>query len=276
MGTVKDIVRQIVVISSMAFAVIGSAFGSGAFSDESIQNASSGALSASYTPVAPAGPAFSIWSLVYLGLVAYTVWQALPAQRADERQRRVGYPVAVTLVLNAVWILTAQAGFLVLSGVVIVALLATLMWVFRALMTSRPRTAVEGVVLDGTLGLYLGWVSVASIANIASILTASGLQPGTTGRDAWAVALLLVAGAVGVVLALRDGGRLAPSAAIAWGLAWVAVGRLTGELISVPAAVAALVAAAAVVVVTLVARTRAGWAGRVAGRPAVAVAGAAG
>ena len=47
MGTVKDIVLQIVVISSMAFAVIGSAFGSGACSDQSIENASSGALSAS-------------------------------------------------------------------------------------------------------------------------------------------------------------------------------------------------------------------------------------
>ncbi len=160
--------------------------------------------------------------------------------------------------LNAVWILTAQAGFLVLSGVVIVALLATLMWTFRALMATRPRNAVEGVVLDGTMGLYLGWVSVASIANIASILTASGFQPGTTGRDAWAVALLAVAGLVGAVLALRDGGRLAPSAAIAWGLAWVAVGRLTGELLSTPAAVAAIVAAAAVGVVTLVARARAG------------------
>ncbi len=272
MGTVKDIVRQSVVSSSMAFAVIGSAFGSGAFSDQSIQNASSGALSASNTPVAPAGPAFSIWSVVYLGLIAYTVWQALPAQRAEKRQRRVGYPVAVTLVLNAVWILTAQAGFLVLSGVVIVALLATLMWTFRALMATRPRNAVEGVVLDGTMGLYLGWVSVASIANIASILTASGFQPGTTGRDAWAVALLAVAGLVGAVLALRDGGRLAPSAAIAWGLAWVAVGRLTGELLSTPAAVAAIVAAAAVAVVTLVARARAGWAGRVAARPAAAAA----
>ena len=269
MGTVKDIVRQIVVISSMVFAIVGSAFGSGAFSDESIQNASSGALSASYTPVAPAGPAFSIWSVIYLGLVAYTIWQALPAQRADERQRRVGYPVAITLVLNAAWILSAQAGLLVLSGVVIVALLVTLIWTFRALLATRPRTLVEGIVLDGTMGLYLGWVSVATIANITSILTASGFQPGTTGRDAWAVVLLLVAGAVGVLLALRDGGRLAPTAAIAWGLSWIAVGRLSGELLSTPAAIAALVAAAAVVVVTLIARTRAGWAGRTT-RPAVA------
>jgi hypothetical protein len=270
MGTVKDIVRQIVVVASMAFAVVGSAFGSGAFGGPSITTASSGALSASYTPVAPAGPAFSIWSVVYLGLLAYAVWQALPAQRADARQRRVGYPVAVTLVLNAAWILTAQAGLLVLSGVVIAALLATLAGTFLALLATRPRGLVEGVVLDGTMGLYLGWVSVATVANVAAILASSGVRPGEAGRDATAVVVLLVVGAIGALLAVRDGGRLAPTAAIAWGLAWIAVGRLTGELLSTPAAVAALVAAGLVVVVTLVVRTRVGWTGRVAPRGAVA------
>ncbi|QOD44476.1 TspO/MBR family protein [Clavibacter zhangzhiyongii] len=270
MGTVKDIVRQIVVVASMAFALVGSAFGSGAFSDRSIQTASSGALSASFTPVAPAGPAFSIWGVVYLGLLAATVWQALPAQRADARQRRVGYPVAVTLVLNAAWILTAQAGLLALSGVVIAALLATLVWTFLALLATRPRNAVEAVVLDGTMGLYLGWVSVATVANVAAILTAAGVRPGEAGRDATAVVVLLVVGALGALLAVRDGGRLAPTAAIAWGLAWIAVGRLTGELMSTPAAVAALVAAALAVVVTLVVRARVGWTGRVAPREAAA------
>jgi hypothetical protein len=269
MGTVKDIVRQIVVVASMAIAVVGSAFGSGAFGGPSITTASSGALSASYTPVAPAGPAFSIWSVVYLGLLAYTVWQALPAQRADARQRRVGYPVAVTLVLNAAWILTAQAGLLVLSGVVIAALLATLAGTFLALLATRPRGLVEGVVLDGTMGLYLGWVSVATVANVAAILASSGVRPGEAGRDATAVVVLLVVGAIGALLAVRDGGRLAPTAAIAWGLAWIAVGRLTGELLSTPAAVAALVAAGLVVVVTLVVRIRVGWTGRVAPREAV-------
>jgi hypothetical protein len=269
MGTVKDVVRQIVVVSSMAIAVAGSAFGSGAFGGEGIPTASSGALSASYTPVAPAGPAFSIWGAIYLGLLAYTVWQALPAQRADARQRRIGYPVAVTLVLNAAWILSAQAGLLLLSGVVIAALLATLAWTFLALLASRPRTAVEAVVLDGTMGLYLGWVSVATVANVASILTASGVRPGEAGRDATAVVVLLAVGAIGVLLAVRDGGRLAPTVAIAWGLAWVAVGRLTGELLSTPAAVAAIVAAAGVVIATLGIRARVGWTGRTGAREAV-------
>jgi hypothetical protein len=136
---------------------------------------------------------------------------------------------------------------------------------FLALLATRPRNAVEGVVLDGTMGLYLGWVSVATVANVAAILTAAGVRPGEAGRDATAVVVLLVVGAIGALLAVRDGGRLAPTAAIAWGLAWIAVGRLTGELLSTPAAVAALVAAAIVVVVTLVVRVRVGQ------RPAPAV-----
>jgi hypothetical protein len=268
MGTVEDVVRQTVVVASMALAVAGSAIGSGAFGGEGVPTASGGALGASYTPVAPAGTAFSIWGVIYLGLLAGTVRQALPAQRADARQRRVGYPVAVTLVLNAAWILSVQAGLLLLSGVVIAALLVTLAWTFLALLGSRPRGAVEAVVLDGTIGLYLGWVSVATVANVASILTASGVRPGEAGRDATAVVVLLAVGAIGALLAVRDGGRLAPAAAIVWGLAWVAVGRLTGELPSPPAAVAALVAAALVVVVTLVVRSRVGWTGRTVPRTA--------
>ena len=81
-----------------------------------------------------------------------------------------------------------------------------------------------------------------------------------------------VAGLVGVLIALWGRGRLAPMASVAWGLAWVAVARFEGPLVSVPTAVAAVVAAAAVVVVTVVVRARAGWVGGRAGRAAAPVA----
>lgn len=61
-------------------------------------------------------------------------------------------------------------------------------------------------------------------------------------------------------------------ASLAWGLAWVAVARFEGPLVSVPTAVAAMVAAAAVVVVTVVVRARVGWVGGRAGRAAAPVA----
>ena len=64
-----------------------------------MQDLQGGALDADATYLAPARPAFSIWSAIYLGLIAYTVWQAMPGQRASSRQRALGWWIALTMVL---------------------------------------------------------------------------------------------------------------------------------------------------------------------------------
>jgi hypothetical protein len=213
-------------------------------------------LAADATPIAPAGPAFSIWSVIYLGLIAYAIWQLLPAQRTDPRQRRLGYPIAASLLLNAAWILSIQFGELLASGPIIVALLAVLIWVFRLCQVTPPAGRVETVVVDGTMGLYLGWVCVATAANITAILAAQGFAGWGVDRDVWAVVVIARAGLVGVLLAIDGRGRIAPALSLCWGLGWLAVARLTGGLLSTPAAIAAIVAVIVVLATTLTARFR--------------------
>jgi hypothetical protein len=253
-----DLVRQIVVVLSAVLAVVGSFIGSGAAGGIPIQDASHGALAADATLLAPGAPAFSIWSVIYAGLVAYAFWQALPAQRTDARQRRLGYPIAVSLILNAAWILSVQVGLLGFSVPVIVLLLVDLAWVFVSLNRSRPKNLIDALVTDGTMGLYLGWVCVATVANISAVLVAAGVRGFGLDPDLWAITVLAVVGLVGMGLALFGNARLAPAASLVWGLAWVAVARLTGDLLSVPTAIAAVVAAVAVVIVTVVLRVRSG------------------
>lgn len=250
----SDRVREVVVAVSAVIAVVGSFIGSGAAGGTPIQDAAGGALSADSTPIAPAGPAFSIWSVIYLGLFAYAVWQLLPRQAAAPRQRLVGYWVAASLVLNAAWILSVQFDQLALSCVVIVVLLAVLARMFLLLVDGRPAGVVEAIVLDATMGLYLGWVSIATAANLTAGLTTAGFDGFGWGQDVWAVIVLAVAALVGVLLAIRGRGRLAPAASLTWGLAWVAVSRTTGELVSQPAMIAAIVAAAVVVIATVAIR----------------------
>lgn len=120
----------------------------------------------------------------------------------------------------------------------------------------KPSGWVEAVVVDGTVGLYLGWVCVATAANVAALLTASGFTGFGIAPTTWAVAVVILAGLVGVLLAVRDRGRIAPTLALGWGLAWLAVGRLTGDPYSVATGITAIVAIAAVVVVTLLVRLR--------------------
>ena len=252
----SDLLRQTVVLVSAILAIVGSFIGSGAAGGTPIQSASGGALAADATPIAPDGPAFGIWSIIYLGLIAYAVWQFLPAQKTDDRQRALGYPIAASLVLNAAWILSIQFDLLVLSVPVIVLLLVVLIRAFRLTLLSRPRNLVETIVADGTVGLYLGWVAIATAANVTAVLVASGFGGFGLSADLWAVLVIAVAGLIGVLLGVYGHGRLAPAASLCWGLAWLAVARLTGNLLSTPAAIAAIIAVAAILIVTVAVRVR--------------------
>lgn len=261
--TRSDRTRQAVVVVSAVLAIIGSFIGSGAVIGTPIQEQVGGALSADFTLIAPAGPAFSIWSVIYTGLVAYAIWQLLPSQAARERHRRLGYWIVATLVLNAAWIFSVQAGLLWLSCVVISVLLVSLLVTFVLVLRTRRngQGIFESIVLDGTMGLYLGWVSIATAANITAGLQTAGFAGFGLAPDVWGIVVVIVAGLAGLVLALYGRGRLSPTASLAWGLAWVAVSRTTGELVSQPVAIAAVVVAVALVLATIALRVARGGRG---------------
>ncbi len=242
-----DTVRATVVVISALVAVIGGFLGSGAVVGTPIDEAAGGALSASATLVAPGGPAFSIWSVIYAGLLALAVYQLLPGQRSDPRQRRTGWWVAASLLLNAAWILVVQVGSVTGALVAIVALLLVLVVALARLIGTRPASLLQSLLLDGVVGLYLGWVSIATVANVASALVAdAGWQPVGAAATGWAVGVLLVAAGIGAGLAVLGHGRLAPALSLSWGLAWIAVARASGAPESVLVAVVAGLAAAVV------------------------------
>lgn len=252
--TTADRVRQIVVTASLIGCLVGSTIGVGAFGGAPISEAAGGALSADATELAPASGAFSIWTVIYIGLAGYVVFQWLPAAAADPRQRRLGYPVAASMLLNAAWILVVQAGVLWLSVLVIAVLLAVLATIVVVLTRSRRRGWLDLVLVDGTLGLYLGWVCVATAANVAAALAAAGFDGAGLSADLWAVLVLAAVAAVGVGLAFYTRGRLAVAASIVWGLTWIGIARAGGDPYSVSTAVAAWVAAAVVLLSTVVLR----------------------
>ena len=266
----SDLARQITVTASFVFCIVGSVIGVGVFGGTPVAESAGGALSADATYLAPASPAFSIWSVIYTGLGLYTLYQWLPRQRTSPRQRALGWLVSASLVLNAAWILSVQADSVPLSVAVIVLLLAVLAWIFVRYNACRPGSWVEAVIVDGTLGLYLGWVSVATAANTASLLTSQGFRGFGLAPEIWSVTILAAIVLVAVGLAAYGSGRLAPALAIAWGLSWIAVSRVNGGLENTTTALAAAVAAALVLLATAVFRLRSRNAEAGARRPRMA------
>lgn len=252
--TASDRVRQVVVTLAYLLCVFGSLRGTGVFGGEEVDESSGGSLSEQATHVAPGGPAFSIWSVIYVGLAAYVILQWVPRWAADARQRAIGYLAALSMVLNAAWIFAATGDQIWLSVLVILVLLAVLCRIIVLLHRTASAGTVEAIVVDGTFGLYLGWVTVATAANIAAALADGGFDGGPLSPDTWAVIVCVAVAVIGSLLALRLGGRIAPTLAIAWGLSWIAIARVTDEPESTPTAIAAIAAAAVVIAATLAAR----------------------
>lgn len=253
----SDRTRQITVTVSEIVCIFGTLLGVGVFGGTPVAQAAGGALAADATLIAPATQAFSIWSVIYLGLAVYTGWQWLPAQAASERHRRIGYLVAASMLLNAGWLLVVQAGWLWLSVLVILALVGVLGLIIARLAAVRSTSTADTVITDGTFGLYVGWVSVATAADITATLLDAGLDPSTGVAEVLTLVVLAVAAAVGVVLARVSRGNLGIGAAMVWGIGWIAVARGTGEPASTVVAVGAVVAALVIAAVTVQARVAA-------------------
>lgn len=208
-------------------AIMVSFIGSGALGGTPVQQAAGGYLNADATLLAPSGPAFSIWSIVYLGLAVYAVYQLTPAGRRSAWAKTLRVPAILSALLNALWLIVVQLGWLGFSVAVIFVLLASLIWMITLMVQGTPGSRTEYWIMWLTFGIYLGWVCVASIANVSAWLTSLGVDAGADWAAPAAVVLCAIAAAIAWGLASFSGKVFAPLA-ISWGLAWIGHSRLTG------------------------------------------------
>lgn len=213
---------------ALVLAIAVSFIGSGALGGTPIQQAADGYLSADSTLLAPAGPAFSIWSVIYAGLAVYGIFQLTPAGRRSAWAARMRMPALLSALLNAAWITVVQLGWLGVSVAVIFALVACLAWMLSLMMAGTPGSRTEYWIMWLTFGIYLGWVCVASIANTAAWLLSLGVGEGASWTSGLAVVLLVAAAGIGLGITAYSG-RIFTAVAIAWGLAWIGASRLAGS-----------------------------------------------
>jgi hypothetical protein len=210
--------------------------------------------------ITPAGYVFAIWGVIYLGLAAYATWQALPAQANHRRARVIAVPVAIGNLANLVWILLWHTLWIGTSLVAMLVLLVTLLLVYLRL---RPRpgtglavgevTRAERILARGTFSVYLGWITVATVANVTITLWDAGWRERLLGLppQAWGVVTLLVATALGARMLLRY--RDLPYAAV---LVWAFVGIVVAQSSSVFVAATAVIGALALAYLALMALQR--------------------
>ena len=198
----------------------------------------------------PAGYVFSIWGLIYLALVAFAVYQALPAQRDNPRLRRIGTLFALSCLANVAWLFLWHYEVFPLTLVAMVALLLSLIAIYLRLEIGRAHvSAAEKWLAHVPFSIYLGWVTVATIANVTSVLDYANWGGWGIRPEAWTV-IMLVAGtaiAAAVGFTRRD---VAYMLVIVWAFAGIAVKHAGTPAVATAAWVTAAVVAAAIIAVS--------------------------
>lgn len=189
-----------------------------------------GAISGKYpTHITPAGFAFAIWSLIYLGMIAFSIYQALPSNAAKFRDLRRIY--ILSCVANGAWLYVWSQEMMIVSLFVIILLLTTIGTINVKLRATG--TNAEYWLAKVPFGLYFGWVTAATILNATITLVSLGVDFSETATNLTGAALILIAAALGAFVRWKLKNYFYPLA-VAWALTAIAV-KQSGQTIIVSA-----------------------------------------
>jgi hypothetical protein len=159
----------------------------------------------------PAGITFAIWGVIYIGWIAFTAyfWLARSAAARARLERAVPW-FLISSVANSSWLVLWHYEQLGLSVLVMLVILGSLIKTYLELNSvsrgSKKTKTSEHLPMAFSwlarlpVSIYLGWISVATIANIAAALTQGGF---TQNGESWGVIMILVAVVLSLVMLIR-------------------------------------------------------------------------
>lgn len=211
------------------------------------------------TLITPAGWAFSIWAALYSGSILFAIYQALPSQRNSGLLAQVRWPAAGAFLGNAVWAAyTQEFGLSVISAAIIIFTLACLLTAYRRFASWKPGfSGNERWLVVLPLSALAGWLTVATLVNVAAALRFHGIEAGDAA-PAIGAAIVIVGGLIAAAALVRGQGNPPYAIVLLWGLAAIySSGGQQSPLIAAAAVIAALV-----VIAGAIAGLRRGGAGR--------------
>jgi hypothetical protein len=179
--------------------VLNGLAGSGVFGGRSV-----GDVSAQYdTLITPAGYAFAIWGIIYLLLILFVgyQWVAWLKNRDDTALKQTGGWFALGNIANGLWIVVWLNEYMALSVALILILLITLIVLtFRLRLEIWDAPVRTIAFVWWPIVFYLGWIVVASVANVSVYLVSIPWQGGFLSPVAWALVMIVIATAIYLLL----------------------------------------------------------------------------
>lgn len=218
---------------------------------------STGSISDKYvTLITPAGYVFSIWGVIYILLFVFVAFQALPSQKGKPFQKQVGVLFLLSCFFNIVWIFLWQYEYITLSVPLMFALLASLIAIYLRLNIGKANVPTrEKLTVHLPFSVYLGWITIASIADVAAALVSVSWDGFGISYETWAILVIVVALIIALMVTFtrRDVGY---DLVIIWALVGIAAKQSANQNIVTATETGAIIVAIALLLSILVFRFR--------------------
>lgn len=154
--------------------------------------------------ITPANYAFAIWGIIYLGLIAYGIYQLGVSQRQDQRIRRVNWLLIGACLAQMIWIFLFTLRFFSLSILAMLGILLPLIGAYRTLRTGKQTANYQRRWLARyPFSIYLAWISVATVVNVASALYIAGWNGWGVNGTVWTVVMIVVSALIAAIVVLN-------------------------------------------------------------------------
>lgn len=173
--------------------------------------------------IIPANYAFAIWGVIYLGLISFGVYQVLPAQRENPILPKIGYFLAVASLAQILWIFLFQYRLFALSLLAMLLILLPLITIYIRLGIGLERVSRKELwLVHIPLSIYLGWISVATIVNVAIALYSINWDGWGISPEVWTVIMLIAASGIAATIIIKRA-DIAYPLVIIWAFVAIAV-----------------------------------------------------
>ncbi len=175
-----------------------------------INNMSTGDISDLYPNLfTPAGVTFSIWGVIYLLLFGYALYQLGVFQKSkDERREKLFQKInpyfIISSVANILWIFAWHYTLTGFSVIIMLLLLFSLIKIADILREEKLSEKKDKIFIFLPFGVYFGWITVATIANITAFLVSIGWNGFGLSEEIWTVVILLVGAFIGIARMFKD------------------------------------------------------------------------
>jgi len=211
---------------------------------------------ANFTLITPAGYTFSIWGIIYTLLGIFVVYQALPSQKNKDFHSKIGWLFVLSSLINIAWIFLWQFEYLIFSVVLIFMLLASLVAIYLRLEIGKSKVELrEKIAVHLPFSTYFGWITIASIANVATTLVSIDWDGFGINPETWASLIILIALLLSLIIVItrKD---IAYGLVIAWAFIGISAAQTANQNLVTLTQISAVIVLLGLIATIVISRLR--------------------